>query len=193
MSLRVSIRMALWIALLAFTLTACSEPGTDERGQPETAPGEAAEAPVASPPGQAGRGSVKTAVREAASGGIASPSAPTARAPQGAMVSPIEGVVVPKNVELAVTRRRYVLYHVRTGDPARWVEWFSVRYPSGDGYRGWRFCSGADADDGSGMSRSWSKGGLGLLLNVQYQPRPEPPRLLIVIGTGKLNDCAHRE
>lgn len=107
------------------------------------------------------------------------------------IMSPVEGIVVPEGVIVAEEKPGYVRYRVPVGEPRPWIEWFSKQYPLSQGYRDWVYCGGGDAADGTGMSRSWSRGVMGLLLNVNYAPQEE--EVEIIVATSKFNDCEHVE
>lgn len=103
--------------------------------------------------------------------------------------TPVEGIVVPEGIQPELSSPGYRLYTVPTSEPAAWVDWFVERYPSGQPYRDWMFCAAGHAENGRDMTRSWTRGGLGLLLNVGFVPSEGV--MEIIIYRGEFNDCEH--
>jgi hypothetical protein len=103
--------------------------------------------------------------------------------------SPVERVVVPEGVTLVKGNPGYRLYAAPTTNPREWIRWFSQRFPVGEAFYGWMYCGGGDGS--KDMSRSWTKRGRGLLLNVGFVPTDGT--MEIIVYRGKFNDCEHHD
>lgn len=130
---------------------------------------------------------------DAVEGGMSSPTKSLAL-PGEQVSSPVEGIVVPEGLRIDERTQEGVQNYVRyrvgiVRQPRPWVDWFSSRYPPLQPYGDWTYCGGGDAEDGSGMSRSWSRGSMGLLLNVNFVPREN--EMEVIIMSDEFNDCEH--